>query len=130
MKKFKFILSAICLLFLFTIISYGETHSITGDNNYEETYKKHYPVIKITNHSNKDITVEWGAYGDEFQGDISVPANSTINLELEELSFLGADNETTTVWLTWTEEGSLKPKGTDVITLPFELKDTHQPEFG
>lgn len=130
MKKTRIFLLTLSLVFSFVIVSNAYSPLISARNNIEATTKNKYPVIEVTNHSEHDIKVEWGAYGDAFQGDILIHANSTVNLKLEQLSFLGENSETTTVWLTWSEPSSLKPKGTDVMTMPFELDKVSPPEFG
>lgn len=121
MNKLKLFFLTTLMVLSLGAISYADENSITAENNVKMTHEKHYPVIDITNHTDKDIKTEWGAYGDKYQGDILVPAKSTVSLELKDLSFLGNKNETTRVWITWMEESRLKPLGTQVDTIPFEL---------
>lgn len=127
MKKMKLFLLTITMICCMGVVSYAQIQAITAENDIEMTTNKHYPIINITNHKDQDITVEWGAYGDVYQGDILVPANSTKILELKELSFLGDNKETTRVWLTWSEENVLKPRGTDIVTIPFESTKPNNP---
>ncbi|MGX4600475.1 hypothetical protein [Faecalimicrobium sp. JNUCC 81] len=120
MNKLKLSLLTMLMVLSLGIISYADNSSITADNNVKMTQDKHYPVVDITNHTTRDITVEWGAYGDKYQGDILVPGKSTVSLELKDLAFLGNKNETTRVWITWNEPLQLKPLGTQVDTIPFK----------
>ncbi|RDY26777.1 hypothetical protein CHL78_011950 [Romboutsia weinsteinii] len=133
MKKFNLAFLTLLIVLSFSVISNAYSSTISAENDIEATNEKHYPVALITNNRNVDITVEWGAYGDEFQGNILVPANTTVSLELPQLSFLGNNHETTTIWLTWNEENVLKPRGVDLITIPFnapENNDSSVEELG
>lgn len=120
-NKVKIFSLALLIVLSFGVISFAKQPSITAQNNISITEQKHYPVIDITNHLDKHIMVEWGAYGDAYQGDILVPPNTTVSLSLPQLSFLGQNHETTTVWLTWQDDDFLKPRGTDVITNVFDV---------
>lgn len=119
-KKIRFLLVTILMLSFFATISFAKTPSITAANDVDSTKSNHYPVIEITNHTDRDILVEWGAFADVYQGNITVPSNTTKALHLPELSFLGKTHDITTVWLTWQDLDFLKPRGTDVITIPFD----------
>lgn len=120
-KKIRLLLLTICMLSFFATISFAKTPSITATNDAALTKSNHYPVLDITNHTDRDILVEWGAFADVYQGNIKVPSNSTITLHLPELSFLGKTHDITTVWLTWQDLDFIKPRGADVITLPFDI---------
>ncbi len=128
LKKVIIVMMLFCMS---TCYSFGLETDISASNNEEKTAQMGYPVINVKNNTDVDITVEYGAYGDKYQGDFLVKANEEYELHLDELAFLAGTEETTRVWLTWNMEGVLKPRGTQVDTVPFDIiHKTPIPELG
>lgn len=131
MKKVALVL--LLLLFIgFSPNSFAHDLDISVQNDITSTNKNNYPTAKVTNHKDVDIVISWSAYGDEFQDDILVPANSTISLGFPQLSFLGNNHETTEISFTWNKDDLLNSQNVDLITVPFDAlkKNTSPKELG
>lgn len=134
MKKLILTLS---FVFLFSSISFAYSREISVENNTTLTEKLGYPVITITNHSNQKLSVDYNYYKypdkaqvEDVLATVVLEPNETKQLHLKELHFLANTGQTRRVWFSWDIEGRLKPKDTDIDTLPFTYVDKTEEQLG
>lgn len=121
-----------CTSFTYSI---GFNH-IIAKNDESATVSKGYPVISVTNTTNTDLLVNYNFHisdpdspnFEQVSKDILIKANSTIVLELPQLSFLGETGDVRRIWFSWNEEGILKPLDTSIDT--FSFKSVPHTELG
>ncbi|CEH33357.1 MAG: hypothetical protein ACRCW0_07280 [Clostridium sp.] len=134
MKKLILTLS---FVFLFSSISFAYSREISVENNTSLTEKLGYPVITITNHSNKKLSVDYNYYKypdkaqiEDVLATVVLEPNESKELHLKGLKFLANTGQVRRVWFTWNIEGRLKPKDAHIDTLPFTYVDKAEEQLG
>lgn len=141
MKKMKFLLlSLLFFVIMFSNNSFGETFDFTSnhiklENNEILTNEYGYPVLKVTNNTDKDLDVTYSFYinktdSSHNSNNFIIKAKEDILLKIPELSHLGSTGETRTIWFSWDEEDRMKPLQNQIETIPFKASSTSDSQLG
>ncbi|MGL4913052.1 MAG: hypothetical protein ACRC3Y_11555 [Romboutsia sp.] len=124
-------------MILFSSVSFAYPKEIIVENNVELTQKLGYPVLTVTNTSDKEISVEYDYHKypnkttvEDIVSSVTLKGNETKEIHLKELAFLANTNQSRRVWFNWHIDNFLKPKNTDIDTIPFTSSSTNQEELG
>ena len=134
MKKLILTLS---FMILFSSVSFAYPREITVKNDMELTQELGYPVVTVTNTSDEDLLVEYNYHKypnksnlEDVTSSFALKGHETKQLHLKELAFLANTNQTRRIWFNWNVDNFLKPKNTNIDTIPFTRSSTNQEQLG
>lgn len=141
MKKIKFlILNVLFIVFISSSISFAQSFDFTSnhiklENDKTLTDEYGYPVIKVTNTTDKDLDISYSFYINKtdtsnYDNNFTIKAKEQVILKIPELSNLGSTNETRSIWFSWSEDGSIKPLQNQIETILFNSNKSPDSQLG
>lgn len=138
-KMFNVFMVSIIMICTCSVV-YGNENDFTSKhiilkNDEKATIEKGYPVIIATNTTDKNLEVEYSFYYDiekaqTIDKKISILANESVVIEIQELNILGKTGESRRVWFSWQEKGIRKPLQNQIDTYPFKISEKVPVELG
>lgn len=110
-------LSLILTLSILLIFNIYTVHGCDFNSNYlsikndkEATLKNKYPVIILTNKTNKDIDITYSFFYTEKEDKVmckkfKIPSNQSVSIKIPELYTLVKSSKTRTIRFSWNEDG-------------------------
>lgn len=141
MKKIKFlILNILFIIFISSSVSFAQSFDFTSnhiklENDKTLTDEYGYPVIKVTNTTDKDLDISYSFYINKtdtsnYDNNFTIKAKEQVLLKIPELSNLGSTNETRSIWFSWSEDDSIKPLQNQIETILFNSNKSPDSQLG